>query len=117
MTSASVRPATAAAANGAAWAALLAAGIGCTAFGLFTDLSEVSARASAMLNWYNPSGSLSGVAGCAMVLWLASWYVLAIHWKNRRLAAPGKIMWLTVLLVILGLLTTFPPFYSLFAHD
>lgn len=117
MTPPAVNPVAPAAANGAAWAAFVAAGIGCTAFGLFTDLSEVSARFSAMLNWYNPSGSLSGVAGCAIILWLVSWLVLDIRWKNRHLAGQGRLMWLTVLLVLLGLLTTFPPFYSLFVHD
>ncbi len=104
-------------ANGAAWAAILAAGIGCCAFGLFTDLSEASARAGAMLNWYNPAGSLSGVAGCAIATWAIAWAGLAAAWKNRRVATPGRIMLLTVVLVIAGLLATFPPFSSMFARN
>lgn len=95
----------------------MAAGIGCAAFGIFTDLSEVSARVGSMLNWYNPAGSLSGVAGCAIIVWAAGWVVLAARWKNRRLARPGRIMLLTILLVLAGLILTFPPFYSIFAHD
>ena len=104
-------------ANGAAWAGILAAGIGCAAFGLFTDLSEASPRIGAALNWYNPAGSLSGVAGCAVAVWLGAWIAFAIAWRNRRLRASGGIMLLTILLVLAGLVMTFPPFYALFAGD
>lgn len=104
-------------AEGAAWAGILSAGIGCAAFGLFTDLSEASPRIGAVLNWYNPAGNLSGVAGCAIAIWLAAWVVFGLAWRNRRLRATGTVMLLTVLLVLAGLVMTFPPFYSIFAGD
>ena len=112
-----IAPPSQARADGAAWAAIVAAGVGCAAFGLFTDLSEASARIGAALNWYNPAGNLSGVAGCALAIWLGAWGVLAIAWRYRRLRATRSLMLLTIVLVLAGLVMTFPPFYSIFARD
>jgi hypothetical protein len=103
--------------DGSAWAALLAAGVGCAAFGLFTDLSEASARASKLLLWYRPSGSLSGVAGCAVIVWVAVWAVLHYRWRGRKLDRVGLVIVLTVLLVVIGIVTTFPPFYELMVSE
>jgi len=101
-------------ANGSAWAALVSAGIGCAGFGAFTMLSECSKAMGKFLNWYNPSGALSGVAICAIVVWLAVWAVLGTRWQSQRLQNERKLMICTVVLVLVGILTTFPPFYELF---
>jgi len=102
-------------AHGTAWAALFSAGIGCTAFGILTMLSEcVPAMKNKGLNWYNPSGALSGVAIGAIVIWLIVWAVLGARWHNRRLENERSLMIATVVLVLVGILTTFPPFYELF---
>jgi len=100
--------------NGSAWAALLSAGIGCAGFGLLTDISECSTRASKVLLWYRPSGALSGVAILAIVIWLVVWAVLGARWKDRRLQNERTLMIATVILVLAGIVTTFPPFYELF---
>jgi hypothetical protein len=118
MTVESMRPTPAsqsvAAPNGSAWAALLSAGIGCTAFGIFTMLSECIPAMTKALNWYNPSGALSGVAICSIVIWLIVWAVLGVRWHHRRLQNERTLMIATALLVLVGIATTFPPFYALF---
>ena len=101
-------------ANGSAWAALVSAGIGCAGFGAFTMLSECSKAMGKFLNWYNPSGALSGVAICAIVIWLVVWTSLTARWKTLRMENERVLMIWTILLVLLGIVMTFPPFYDLF---
>ena len=100
--------------NGSAWAALLAGSIGGLAFGVATDLSECSARAAKALLWYGPAGSLSGVAGVAIFIWVAVWGILHARWRKTRVAKPGILMGLTLTIAVLALVATFPPFYGLF---
>jgi hypothetical protein len=101
--------------NGGAWAALLSAAIGGAAFGLLTDASECSARVAKMLNWYNPSGALSGVAISAILVWVITWILLRAKLGNKRLTNQWMPMAMTVFLVLVAIVTTFPPFYELFA--
>ena len=67
---------------------------------------------AAALNFYHPSGPLSGVTTVAIALWLVCWAVLAIRWRNKTLAF-GKVSVLAFLCLALGLLLTFPPFGDL----
>jgi uncharacterized membrane protein len=102
------------AANGSAWAALLAAGIGAFAFGVLTDLSEVSKAASKFLQRaYTPAGSLSGVAVGATLIWIAVWIVLHILWNKRQIQNQRFAMIVIIVLSIAAFVTTFPPFYEL----
>ena len=107
-------PPTVSYATGSAWATLLSAGIGCAAFGVFTMLSECVPAMSRSLNWYNPSGPLSGVATCAVVIWLVAWMILSARWNNRSMTNERALLIVTLVLVLVGILTTFPPFYDLF---
>jgi hypothetical protein len=98
---------------GKAAAALVAAGVGCMALGLFTVLAELSPGLRSLLNFYNPVGPLSGKTTLAVVAWLIAWIVLARrfqadtpHWRTALL--------LTWVLIGLGFLGTFPPFFELF---
>jgi hypothetical protein len=99
--------------NGGAWAAILAAAIGCVAFGLLVDLTEASKAASNALNFYNPVGDLSGKSIVAVVVWLIAWAVLHARWNNRAVRSPGKVAMLTFALLFLSLLAVFPPFFGL----
>jgi hypothetical protein len=101
--------------NGAAWAAILAGGIGCAATGLFTDLAEGSRFVSGLLNFYKPVGSLSGKTIVGILVWLIAWAILHVRWRNRDLSAGTRITVITVILVLLALLATFPLFFGLFA--
>jgi len=101
--------------NGSAWAAILAAGIGCASFGFFVDLAEASKAVSNRLNLYNPAGDLSGKSTAAVIVWLVAWGILNAKWKRRAIESPGWIMMITLLLVLAALVATFPPIIDLFA--
>jgi len=99
--------------TGGAWAAILAAGIGCFTFGLLADLSESSKKVSGFLNIYHPTGDLSGKSTGAVVIWLIAWAILHYTWKNKAPKSPGIIAFLSIALVIASLVATFPPFFEM----
>jgi hypothetical protein len=99
--------------TGRALAALVAAGVGCASLGFFTVLAEVSAGVRSLLNFYNPVGPLSGKTSVAALVWIVAWFVLARIWRGRmplwRFALTAAYV-----LIALGFLGTFPPFFELF---
>jgi hypothetical protein len=99
--------------NGSIVAAMLAGGIGCFVLGLMICLAQASKAIANILNFYDPVGPLSGKTIVAVVAWLVAWAVLASKWKDQS-ADFGKIYNVTLILVILGLLGSFPPFFDLF---
>jgi len=99
--------------NGAAGAAILAAGIGSTTMGLITTLAAASGKVSGWLNFYGPVGPLSGKVLGAVAVWLIAWAVLHGAWKDRDVDF-GKLWRGALILVILGFVGTFPPFFDLF---
>jgi len=99
--------------NGAAWAAILAAGIGCFAYGVFIDLGEASPRWSNALNFYNPVGNLSGKTTLGIVVWLIAWVILHLRWRKRDLARPGRVTTIAVVLILLGVIASCPLFFEL----
>ncbi|MCH9021139.1 MAG: hypothetical protein IID32_00040 [Planctomycetes bacterium] len=101
--------------SGPAAAAFLAAGIGCAAVGLFTTLAQSVTVIKNMLNWWNPAGPLTGKTGLAMIVWLVAWVILHRVWKFREVAF-NRIFVITLILVGLGLLGTFPTFFESFGH-
>ena len=66
--------------SGPGAAALLAAGIGSAAVGIFALLGDAFKGIASFFNFYNPTGPLSGVSTSAIVVWLAAWYVLSRRW-------------------------------------
>jgi hypothetical protein len=104
---------TSAATNGAAAAAILAAGIGSFVLGLLTTLAAASRPFSNILAFYGPTGPLSGKTTVAVVFWLAAWVLLHRAWKDRQVDfGPAFIG--TLILIALGLLGTFPLFFEAF---
>ena len=101
--------------NGLVAAAMLAAGIGCFFLGLTTSLAQGSKIIGSMLNFYNPVGPLGGKTIVAVVFWLVAWGILAGRWKGQS-TDFGKIYRVTLILVALGLIGTFPPFFDLLGH-
>jgi hypothetical protein len=101
--------------NGGAWAAILAAAIGCASFGLFVDLAEASQSISHGFSFYSPTGDLSGKSTLAILVWLTAWTILHLRWKSRDVRQPWKLAIISVALVALAILATFPPFFELFA--
>jgi hypothetical protein len=97
-------------ANGAAMASALAAGVGAFAMGLFVVLNEAGVFAAPTL--YGPAGGVTGRTTFATLAWLAAWSVLHARWSAREVAA-GRILALTLVLIGIGLLGTFPPLWRL----
>jgi hypothetical protein len=100
--------------NGPVAAALLAGGIGSAVFGLIVLFSELSESFGAALNWYNPVGALSGKSTLGIAAFFITWAVLHAMWKDKEINFSSVSTTALVLLAI-GLLGTFPPFWHLFS--
>lgn len=99
--------------NGEAVAALMSAGIGVFALGFFTTLVEASPDIKSWLTFNNGVGPLSGKTILAVAVWLISWIALTVVWKNKSVNFAAT-MAVTVALIALGVLGTFPLFFQLF---
>jgi hypothetical protein len=102
--------------NGPVAAAFLAAGIGAAMMGVMTTLSEASASISSALNWSRPVGPLSGKVGVTLIVYFLSWLILhfVLRGRNVKLAT---FMTVALVLLVIGFLGTFPPFFELFAAE
>jgi len=98
-------------ANGPAAAAILVAGIGCFVFGLLTVLEHTSVATSQTLTLYVPVGSHSGTTAVGTLLWLGGWLVLHQRWKTAQVNFQ-MIFIGALILIVLGGIGTFPPFYE-----
>ncbi len=94
--------------NGDGAAAILAAGIGCLALGVFAFAGDALASAHKAFNIWAPSGPLSGVTTAAVVVWLVSWLVLNRRWRGREVNL-GRSSLAAFIMLGAGLLLTFPP--------
>jgi hypothetical protein len=101
--------------NGGAWAAILAAAVGCAAFGVLTDLSEMSKRISKLFTFHLPTGDLSGKSTLGVVAWLLAWGILHALWSGRQIRRPGAITLISVLLILIASVLIFPEFVELIA--
>ena len=97
-------------ANGAAVAAFLAAGIGAFAIGLVVILNEIGLFTAPSL--YGPAGGVSGRTTIATLIWLIAWGVLHRRWRHREIES-SRVHMLTLVLIGLGILFTFPPVWSI----
>jgi hypothetical protein len=102
--------------TGPAAAAILAAGFGCFALALLIALSEGIASVKTLLTFNGPVGPLSGKTIVAVAAWLLAWVGLHLAWRKRDVKF-GKVAAAAMVLVLLGLLGTFPPFYGIFSHE
>jgi hypothetical protein len=98
--------------NGPGGAAILAAGIGCAAMGILAFAGDASDAIGMALNFYNPTGTLSGVTTLAIVVWLIAWFLLDRAWQARTVAM-AKVNVVAFVLLAVGFLLTFPPFMDL----
>jgi hypothetical protein len=98
--------------NGPGAAAILAAGLGSFAVGLFALVGDAWPAAARFFTFYVPTGPLSGVTTSAIVVWLAAWLGLSRVWAEQTVAA-GKVVAVSFVLLALSLLLTFPPFMDL----
>jgi hypothetical protein len=96
--------------NGSAMAAFLGAGIGAFAMGAMVLLNEAGIFAAPAL--YAPAGGVSGRTTLATIVWLLAWGVLHSRWRSREIAS-GPVGVVTLILIALGVLGTFPPVWGL----
>jgi hypothetical protein len=102
--------------NGPAAAALLAAGAGSLALGIFTVWNEASTGMHDLLELDTGVGPLSGKTLFAIVAYVVAWLILApLMW--RRTLSWTPVLILTAVLLIGGYIGTFPEFFKLFASD
>jgi hypothetical protein len=98
------------AANGAAVAAFLAAGIGTFTMGIVIVLNEAGIFSAPAL--YGPAGGVSGRTTIAAAVWLIAWAALHHRWKDRALQS-GRCYMLALVLAGLGILLAFPPVWAI----
>lgn len=98
--------------NGPAAAAILSAGIGCAMLGILALAGDASPTIKNLLNFYNPTGALSGVTTTSIVVWLASWFVLNRQWATKTVNL-AKVNAAAFVGLAIGLMLTFPPIMDL----
>ena len=98
--------------NGAAAAAVFSASLGVFAIGLLTTLAAASVDIKNWLNWYDPTGPLSGKTTLGGLIWLVVW--LGAHlWLGNREFNFTRVIQVFVALILAGLLLMFPPIFEL----
>ncbi|HLF87958.1 MAG TPA: hypothetical protein VI451_03370 [Anaerolineales bacterium] len=93
--------------------AMISGGIGTLFVGLMTTGAVLSESLSNFLNWWNPAGPLTGKTGVGILAWLVSWFLLNTIWKGKDYDLK-KAFTITLTLIVLGLLLTFPPIFEAF---
>src|SRR4029450_1303581 len=88
-------------------AGIIAAGIGAVVLGFFVTLAEASTDAKDWLQWNDGVGPLSGKTILAVIAYFVSFVALAAWWRQRTFALR-TILLAGGILVLLGLLFTFP---------
>jgi hypothetical protein len=102
--------------SGPAAASILAVGIGALILGILTTWAEASEGFAEDLQWNDRVGPLSGKTIIAAIAYFGSWLVLHLVW--RRSNPPlRRVVTISVVLLALGLLGTFPTFFEQFASD
>ncbi len=100
--------------DGLAAAALLAAGVGAFVLGLLTTLAEASTGIHDFLQFNDRVGPLSGKTIIAAAVYFGALLVFALIWRGRQLALKPVFI-AAVILLLLGVLGTFPTFFQAFA--
>ena len=97
-------------------AVLIAAGIGALVLGILTVWAEASVGFKESLAYNDRVGPLSGKTIWAAVAFLVSWALLTLVLRRRRLDLV-KATAVTVVLLALGYLGTFSPFFRIFESE
>jgi hypothetical protein len=97
-------------------AAILAAGVGALALGVFTTLAEASSSVADWLRWNAAVGPLSGKTLMTVIVWLVTWAGLHL-WLRHKPYETSRAVTIAVVLIALGVIGTFPTFFQLFAPE
>ena len=108
--------------NGPVAAAFLAAGIGSLALGVFVVLNEMSEDINSFLRFDerfgigSGVGPLSGKVILAVVAYALSWAILHISLRGKEVNFRSAFL-VSLGMVGLGFLRTFPPIFQLFVSE
>jgi len=94
-------------------ASMIASGIGSLVLGIMIVLSEVNADIRTFLTWNSGVGPLSGKTGVAVIAFVVSWAILHYAFQRRAISLTASFV-VTLVLLVLGLLLTFPPVFLSF---
>ncbi|MEX1046529.1 MAG: hypothetical protein WD757_00240 [Actinomycetota bacterium] len=97
-------------------AVFIAAGLGSLVLGVLTTLAEGSEGIKSGLEWSKSVGPLIGKTLVATATFVVSWGVLSAAWR-RKDPKPRTIWVWTTILVLAGVVMTFPIFFQLFAAE
>jgi len=97
-------------------AAIIAAGVGCLALGIFTTLAEASESVKEFFEWSVRVGPLSGKTISAVIVWLIAWAVLYAALRSRPFETRRAFV-IALVLIGLGVLGTFPTFFQEFKPE
>ena len=97
-------------------AAIIAAGVGALALGVLTTLASASTSVADWLEWSERVGPLSGKTTVSVIVWLLAWAALHLVYRNRPIETRRALV-ISLVLIGLGLIGTFPDFFQLFAPD
>jgi hypothetical protein len=97
-------------------AAVIAAGIGAFALGLFTTLAEASTSMHDFFEWSVRVGPLSGKTISAVGVWLLAWVGLYFLLREKPFETR-RALTIALVLVVLGVIGTFPTFFQAFASE
>ncbi|HEX6290367.1 MAG TPA: hypothetical protein VFZ66_14350 [Herpetosiphonaceae bacterium] len=100
-------------ATGEAAAAFIAGGIGCFIIGLLTTAAVISEPLKNALNWWNPAGPLTGKTGVGVIAFFISWAIGHVLWNDRDVDLRRTFI-ITMILLALGFVLTFPPVFEYF---
>jgi hypothetical protein len=97
-------------------ASFIACGLGSTIFGLAVIGAEMSEAFKTAITLNSGVGALSGKAAIGVAAFFLSW--LALHFGMRGRNVPIMTSFIIgVVLTLLGVLFTYPPFFLMFAAE
>ena len=102
--------------NGPVAAVLLAGGIGAAMLGVATTLAEASEGFAQSLAWVPAVGPLTGKALGSVIVFFIAWLILHLLFRGKEVNF-NQIFTISLVLLAIGLLGTFPPFFGLFASE
>lgn len=102
--------------TGPAAAATIAAGVGVFLYGLFITLAAASGGFNEAMRWSTAVGPLIGKTALGVIVWLIAWAALYFPLRRRNFGL-GLALTIMIVLIVLGLILSFPPFFDLFAGE
>jgi hypothetical protein len=99
--------------SGPAAALILAGGIAVFCMGLVTTLGEASTGIADGLQWNDRVGPLSGKTLITVIVFALAWALLTVLWRRSN-PSLRSVTIASVVLIVLGLIGTFPTFFQAF---